>query len=69
MLFVTMADERFSVDSAVRGFHIYKDIWNSEIGELLMCEKELGNIHDPYTVSVGHVPRLCVTFFLEEMEQ
>ena len=69
--------ERFSIDSAVRGFHVYKDIWNPEIGEVLLCEQEFGNLHDPYAVSVvrednvmvGHVPRrLCVTFFYEEME-
>ena len=49
--------------SVVRGFYICKDIWNPEIGELLMCEQEFGNVYDPYTASVvrddivvGHVP-------------
>ena len=66
--------ERFSIDSAVRGFHVYKDIWNPEIGEVLLCEQEFGNLHDPYAVPVvrednvvvGHVPRtisaLCYFF-------
>ena len=66
--------ERFSIDSAVRGFHVYKDIWNPEIDEVLLCEQEFGNLHDPYTVSVvrednvmvGYVPRtisaLCYFF-------
>ena len=66
--------ERFSIDSAVRGFHVYKDIWNSEIGKVLICEQEFGNLHDPYAVSVvrednitiGHVPQtisvLCYFF-------
>ena len=44
--------ERFSIDSAVRGFHVYKDLWNPEIGEVLLCEQEFGNLHDPYAVSV-----------------
>ena len=44
--------ERFSIDSAVRGFHVYKDIWNPEIGEVFICEQEFGNLHDPYAVSV-----------------
>ena len=66
--------ERFSIDSTVRGFHVYKDIWNPEIGKVLMCEQEFGNLHGPYVVSVvcednvivGHVPRtisaLCYFF-------
>ena len=66
--------ERFSIDYAVRGFHVYKDIWNPEIDEVLLCEHEFGNLHGPYAVSVvreddvmvGHVPRtisaLCYFF-------
>jgi len=69
--------ERFSIDSAVQGFHVYKDIWNPEIGEVLICEQEFGNLHNPYAISVvcednvmvGHVPRtisaLCY-FFLRK---
>ena len=56
--------ERFSMDCAVQGFHVYKDIWNPEIGEVLICEQEFGNLHNLYTVLVvgednimfGHVP-------------
>ena len=69
-----MANERFFVDSVVRAFHVYKDVWNPVVGETLICEKEFGNLHDPYAVSVvrgsgiivGHVPRkissLCYFF-------
>ena len=53
---------------------MYKDIWNPEIGKVLICEQEFGNLHNPYTVSVvcednimvGHVPQtisaLCYFF-------
>ena len=48
----------------VRGYHKYKDIWEAEVGENLVCERETGNVHDLYAVSViksgvvvGHVPR------------
>ena len=44
--------ERFSIDSAVQGFHVYKDTWNPEIGEMLICKQEFRSLHDPYTVSV-----------------
>ena len=73
----TWVKKGFFVDSVIRGFHIYKDIWDPEVGELLMCRQEFGNLHDPYAVSVirgdevivGHVPRkissLCY-FFLRK---
>ena len=56
----------FTVDSAIRGHHIYKTIWTPQLDETLSCETEPGNIHDPYAVAVkrtsdntivGHVPR------------
>ena len=66
--FTTMAQSELTVCvhySKVRGYHIYKDIWEAPIGEVLTCRKEEGNVHDPYFVAVidqhevtiGHVPR------------
>ena len=53
--------------SAIRGHHIYKEIWpNPNIGEQLHRKMEHGNIHDMYAVAVtrdgediviGHLPR------------
>ena len=60
----------FTVNSMIRGYHIYKDIWeNPTIGEELCCQREVGNPKDPLTVAVikpiagentviGHVPRI-----------
>ena len=57
----------FSVDSAIRGHHIYKEIWTPFLGEILSYKVEPGNIHDPYAtavkrscdnITVGHVPRI-----------
>ena len=61
----------FSIESVVRGYHEYKDIWDAAIDGLeLSCEREPGNPHDPVAVGVkrsagpgtivlvGHVPRL-----------
>ena len=52
------------VESCIHGYHVYKDIWNAPIGQVLVCEVELGNLHDPHAVAVisndtivGHVPR------------
>ena len=68
----------FSISSAVRGFHVYKVIWeNPAPGEELRCRREVGNSHDPLSVAiikqidgedtiVGQVPRrisaLCNAF-------
>ena len=54
----------------LQGYHEYQMIWNNPIvGEELVCNRELGNIHDPYAVAakkkticvelkaVGHIPR------------
>ena len=54
----------FSVPTSVRGYHEYKDIWEAAIGEILQCQRELSNRHDPFAVAVRknrttvrHVPR------------
>ena len=36
----------------MRGYHVYKDIWEAPIAEVLACRKEEGNVHDPYCVAV-----------------
>ena len=37
-----MASAQFEakIVSAIRGHHVYKDIWNPVIGEVLVCERE-----------------------------
>ena len=72
-----MADQNFVVDSVVRGYHVYKDVWGAAAGEPLQCFWEPGNQSDPYavavrqrdnTVTVGHLPRkissMCSMFLL-----
>ena len=68
--------ETFEIDSCIRGYHGYKEVWTSNGDEILSCTREVGNIHDPYAVSmvhefgivVGHVPRkisaVCSLFLL-----
>ena len=57
----------FTVSAMVRGYHIYKEIWNAEVNEELTCEREIGNRSDTFavavkkgTVTVGHIPR-CIS--------
>ena len=56
--------EIHEVESIVRGYHIYKDIWSAAVGSTLSCWQERFNPHDSYAVAVikddvavGHVPR------------
>jgi len=52
--------------SAVRGFHVYRDIWNPSENEDLECFFERNNMFDPFAIktcrkeddiTVGHLPR------------
>ena len=65
----------FSRLSCIRGYHIYKDVWEAAVGEVLACLREPDNDADRYAVAVkkdafviGHLPRkmsrMCVHCFL-----
>ena len=36
----------------VRGYHVYKEIWEVATGEVLICKRELHNVRDRYAVAV-----------------
>ena len=68
------ADNSFSLSTVVRGYHVYKHLWEAAEGETLPCRCERTNLHDPFAVAitkndetVGHVPRrfsaACSLFF------
>jgi len=44
--------ESYSINTSVRGYHVYKDVWEAALGQLLPCHREPGNIHDSYAVAV-----------------
>ena len=59
-----MGDFHVSFKSAVRGHHVYKDVWNPVLQEELPTQQEQGNPEDRYAISVmkagiivGHVPK------------
>ena len=47
-----MATFQLIVDTVVRGYHVYKDIWLPETGESFLCRQESDNEHDRYAVAV-----------------
>ena len=46
-------------EMCVRGFHVYRAVWDAAVGEELECKRERGNRVDRYAVAVdtivGHV--------------
>lgn len=68
--------EYLLLHSVVRGYHIYKTIWTTVIGEELTLARKAGNDHDKYAFAimkadriVGHVPcelSKTVSFFLKQ---
>ncbi len=70
----------FSLNSAVRGHHVYKRVWLPSIGEELETSAEEDNPNDSFAVAVikgsqvvGHVPwtysRVFWHFIRREVEQ
>ena len=60
-----MSSERvLSLQAAVRGFHVYKAIWEPKGSEVLACSHEENNPHDSFAIKtcqnsgkiVGHLP-------------
>ena len=53
----------FEMVSCVKGYHVYKTLWNPLIGEFLSCDREPENPMDKYALCVkkenkivGHLP-------------
>ena len=62
----------FEIDSVVRGYHVYKNVWDTHIGTELPCIPESNNPEDCYAVAVmdgdvvvGHVPRKVSFSYLQ----
>ena len=54
----------YTVETIVRAYNVYWEVWEAAVGEVLLCQQECGNVYDPYAVAVlkrgiivGHVPR------------
>ena len=60
-----MAAFELTVRTAVRGYHVYKEVWAPAISEEFVCHQERSNDHNRHTVLVhkeredvlGHLPR------------
>ena len=64
MIIIPIVMEVVERSCCVRGYHVYKDVWDAAIGEELDCQRETCNSKDRYAVAVlsdgiivGHLPR------------
>ena len=44
--------EVYKVDSIVRKYHVFKEIWTPFIGEDLECKRDVSNTRDAYAVGI-----------------
>jgi len=49
---VTTQHENIRFASAVRGYHVYQDVWKLSIGEKLVAKQEFDNPIDKHAVKV-----------------
>ena len=49
---MTGVSTEFSFDSIIQGHHIYKKVWTTTVGDILLLVKEEANEHDHFAVSV-----------------
>ena len=54
------AQVSYTVDSCIRGYHVYKDIWTAPLGEILTCQNEFENPTDPYAVAMMTASNITV---------
>ena len=58
---VISAVKSFTMDSMIRRYHVYKDIWSSFVGEVLYCRRDVRNYHDPFTVKYSDRPSIIAS--------
>ncbi len=57
-------EDQYQVESVVRGYHVYHNVWDVIVDEKLVCAVETDNPRDRFAVGVyknnnivGHIPR------------
>ena len=55
----------FSIESTMRGYHAYRDIWSASLDEELVCAREPDNYSDPL-LWPQYAPRTQLGIFQED---
>ena len=50
---VEKVKQQFQIFCASRGFHVYINLWKPKLGQILEIRQEVGNVHDPFCISIG----------------
>ena len=51
------------VTCASRSFHVYRELWKPKLGQSLQIKQEIGNLHDPFAISLGaNIPEKLTDF-------
>ena len=45
--------QQFEIACASGDFHVYHELWKPKLGQKLQIDQEIGNIHDPFAISLG----------------
>ena len=45
-------EESFKRNCCIRGYDVYKEVWEVAVGKLLACERDPENASDQYSVAV-----------------
>ena len=48
----TRETKTYSIESVIRGHHVFKSIWSPFVGETLSVKQGKGNRHDRFAVAV-----------------
>ena len=43
----------FTIETMIRGYHMYQTVWEVNIGEVLPCIRAPGNRHNPHAVVIA----------------
>jgi len=52
IFFLQIMSCAYTIQSKIRGYHVYGEHWITVLGEQLICEQEIGNMADRYAVAV-----------------
>ena len=53
-----MTHHEFVTDSMIRGYHIFRTIWDAVIGERLQCVRKVSNVEYLQYISIFAIQRL-----------
>ena len=61
--------QQFAINCACLSFHAYQNLWIPKLKQILQVKKELGNVHDPFAISLwAKIPRKLTDVEVKESQ-